>query len=152
MDEIQVNIRLENVIIDNFSIKNPNHPTTNKSKGFVNYEFKFQFHIDEKINILIIQLLTDAIVKETEETILTSKISFHFKVSEINKVIKTNDETKELKIASDLLHMLINLIISTVRGIFIEKTKGTILQKELLPIIEPESLLKRFNKNPPQNV
>ena len=41
----------------------------------------------------------------------------------------------------------LNISISTLRGIILEKTKGTVLQKEFLPIINPKMLLEKPVEN-----
>ena len=69
---------------------------------------------------------------------------FHFHISNIEDFIEENDGNK--KVSGNLGATLISIAYSTARGIVIERTQGTFLNGTILPIIDPQELLKEVKE------
>ena len=72
---------------------------------------------------------------------MNTSTMFVFMINNIESVVK--HEKGSTQIDNNVLVILLNISISTLRGIIFEKTKGTVLQKEFLPIINPKMLLEK---------
>ena len=86
-----------------------------------------------------------AAINETKEEVLSIETLFFYKAENLNNYI-TEDKEKGWKFKDKrhlgLLTTLIGISISTMRGIMIEKSKGTLLDGKMLPIINPNTFIK----------
>jgi hypothetical protein len=79
----------------------------------------------------------------TEEAQGNFHFVFIFHIQNMEDLIdKSNDNTKELKVESSLGNALASITYSTSRGILMTRFQGTSLENFILPVINPNDLLK----------
>lgn len=118
--------------------------TEPKKKIKIGDDVKFDASLTFLPNIKTNEIVLDIFIKirYIEEKICTINTAFHFSVNEIDSLpVKENS----IKIPDELMKTLISLSISTLRGILIERGKGTIVEKLIIPPLDPNQLLP--NKN-----
>lgn len=98
---------------------------------------------------IIVKIEANAVVKETNEKIMEIETAFAYKIPELKSHVHevTNDgkkafEFKDSKNAG-LFTVLIGVSYSTMRGIVIERNRGTFLENIYLPIINPSIFTKK---------
>lgn len=76
------------------------------------------------------------IVKETSEEFAEINIEYLFDVKEFNAVIiPIEGKDGQYNILDDLIENIISISTSTTRGILFEKLRGTIVQKDIFPLL-----------------
>ena len=89
-------------------------------------------------NLIIVKL----VLLETKEDFAALKVESFFELKPFNNVIqKVNDN---FDIPDGILVNIATLSAGTVRGILFEKLKGTIVEKEVYPLIDINALFKQF--------
>ena len=111
------------------------------AKGLIEFQSNFNFRILEKEEKIVCTVDVKLVVLETKEEFAQIKVENFFNVNPFNEVVKKKSENN-YDIPNPLLHNLVSLSISTVRGILSEKLKGTIAQKEVYPLINLDNLFK----------
>ncbi len=147
MEETTFNLRLDNISVDNYSFKNPTKKFNIVKKGFVGFSFSFKFGVNFNSRNLEIKILLLGTIKETEEEILTSQVTFTYNIKELVDIVKIDDNSHEMSIPDEFLEVLISLSVSTFRGIIYEKNMGTLIQNEIIPIVDTKSMIKNMDKN-----
>lgn len=69
---------------------------------------------------------------------LCSRVFGHFMIDNLEDFILEEENA----VSSELSAILVGLVYSTLRGILFDRTKGTIFEGLLLPIIAPKALLQ----------
>jgi hypothetical protein len=73
--------------------------------------------------------------------LLNSKCSIIFEFTDEKDFLNFPEEGEPL-LKNDIISSILGITISTVRGILYEKTKGSELQKVLIPIINPKEIIE----------
>jgi len=118
-----------------------------KFKSDINFDFTIYkednviemfFHVRYALN-----LKREGGKEEEKIQILHSDIELDFLI----KDLEDNFQQKEEKEQKELLALLLGITISTARGIIYSHTKGHLINKLILPIINPSKLLNKKLKN-----
>lgn len=130
---------MEHIRVLNFQIKTPTK-VVKFVPGDDNINFKLSFGTalisDGDIAVAIINLTCE--VKKTEEEICWMEAHYFFPIKNTTGV-----ELRTLLNAEPGLQaQIIALAYSTLRGMLFERTRGTILQTELLPTVQPKDLIQ----------
>jgi len=106
------------------------------------------FHFDVNIEAGIFKFVTQVsyTLKATNTSLLEMENEIIFEIENIETVIKVVGEDK-LDIKDNFLTTLAGVSIGTTRGILSSKTKGNVLSKVPLPILNPEEVLKQMNQS-----
>jgi hypothetical protein len=137
---------LKSIETTNFVIKNP----TQKIESLKKLEIDFDVNPVVKYNIaqdcILILVEIKGLIKETQEEILHIKTAFVYHAIDLKKYMEEIEKTNVWKFLDSrnnaLLVTLIGVSLSTMRGILFEKTRGTILEKFNLPIMNPSDFVK----------
>lgn len=105
--------------------------------------FELAFNLDD--SLVKTDFVLHVSTKSKEEVELESAGAFHFvyvfHVANLNE-LAIPDENKEISLHGGLGNALASITYSTSRGILLARLKGTGLESFVLPVIDPNSLLK----------
>ncbi len=108
------------------------------------------FHIEEKRVQILLNIHTDAEVKvqqnEVQEvdSIGYFRIGFTFEIDNFDDLVKEDElGVKKLHVDGILMRHLLAIAYSTARGMILVKTRGTLLEGSILPIIDPNELMEK---------
>ena len=142
---ITLNLRFAEIKVSKYSQYDLENDFKKDEKPFVEFQSSFNFKILEKEERLSCLVTVVIIIIETKEEFAELKVENIFELKPFKDVIKSKSENS-YDIPDAVLHNLVSLSISTVRGILSEKLKGTIVQNEVYPLIDPTLLFN--NKKP----
>lgn len=111
-----------------------------KNDDIIEYQTDFAAIVLEKTEEIGIQTTIKLKIIEIDEIFCELKVESRFQVVPFNDIIVKND--KGYDIPDGLLVNFTAIILGTIRGILYEKLKGTILQNEVLPLIDINDLMK----------
>lgn len=116
-------------------------------KVLIEYQNTFQLKVIKESSEVAILSIIKLFLTETNELFAELKVECFFEVNPFDVAIKLKNNNSEFEVPNDLLIHLTSLSVGTVRGILHEKLKGTPLQNEVLPLINPKELLSKETKN-----
>ena len=115
--------------------------------GNSDFHIKFQYSIQYSKSDKIIIVKTDIVVEnDTSSRVITViggrlVVNFYFKIENLNDYL-THLEGDESQMDVSLAVNLVNVAYSTSRGLFFLKSRDTILEDLILPIVNPMDLIK----------
>lgn len=151
MEEIKkvfpkIEYKLTGIFTSKFNFNNP-------VKSFIAKPGISNYNIDPKVgcnidtNQFFVILNISSKIVETDETFFNSSTTFLFEMNNLKDIIEKNENNlvifKHKEQEERTLLSLISISYSTMRGIILEKGSGTILQTEILPIIDPNVFIKK---------
>lgn len=139
--ELTFNLRFAEIKLIKYSQFDLEQEFDLEAKGLIEFQSNFNFRIlskEEKIACIVDVKL---VINETKEEFAQIKVENYFNIEPFKEVVKEKSPNN-YDIPNPLLHNLVSLSISTVRGIISEKLKGTIAQREVYPLINLDNLLK----------
>ena len=142
---VNVTFKLSNIRTEHFFIRDPQKKFNSKKEVIVNYNINCTIPNQLLNNCVIVILRISANIIETEERICEIVTGFRYEIHSINN--KPIVEFEELDISEEIITTFVSISISTIRGILLEKTKGTILHKQMLPIIDPGKLVRDLKES-----
>jgi len=133
--ETTIRFRLAEVNTYYFQQNPPLKPFDQNNPSLIDYNLNFALPNKIEDNRVSIICKIEALIKETLERIGEIQTEFKFEIDSINdKPIKSSEK---IGIPQDIITTFVSITISTMRGIMIEKFRGTLLQHQLLPVINP---------------
>lgn len=121
-----------------------------EGQGHVNFNVdpKVGFKVDSDLAFVTLNITASII--PTKEIFFKTSIVFTFAIVDLkniivekeNKILHFKHKTQE----DALILPLISISFSTARGIIMERYSGTVLQAELLPIVDPKVFIKPKTK------
>ena len=140
----KLDIRYANINVSKFSQFDLENEFDKEAKPLVNFNSNFQFKVFPDKEIITCIVSVNVSIIKTGESFCDLNVENDFEVKPLAKIVKTEEEGK-FDVPTEILRTIVSLSISTVRGILYEKTKGSIIQGEIYPLINPSSL---FEKKP----
>ncbi len=119
----------------------PTKPFDPDAKQVVDYNINptVQFHLEKEE--LIIVMDTTAVIKETQEELMQIEVMFGFEIKDLRNLIAPSGPDQKYGFKNPehakIFPVLIGLSYSTLRGIVLEKTRGTLLTKNFMPVVDP---------------
>lgn len=92
-------------------------------------------------NSVVVEIAVKYLFNERELLFLIASLTFKF--PEFNEIFEIKDDQILEKVT--IIPTMINVAIGTLRGMTASKTSGTFLRNFPLPLIDPNSLLKKQN-------
>lgn len=139
--ELKFSLRFAEIKLIKYSQFDLEQEFDTNAQALIEFQSNFNFRIlpeEQKIACIVdVKLL----ILETKEEFAEIKVENFFNIHPFNDLIIKNSENN-YDIPKPILHNLVSLSISTVRGILSEKLKGTIVQKEVYPLINLDKLFK----------
>ena len=116
----------------------------------VDYNINPIIKYDIKEDLILLIINVKAKITGTEENILDSETTFIYHAKDLKTFMEPLEDTNtwKFKDAKDdgLVVAILGISISTLRGMLYEKSRGTILELKLLPIVNPASFFVKNNK------
>ena len=139
--EIALSLRFAEIKVSKYSQFELEKNFNKENKPLVEFQSNFKFRIiedEEKVACLVTVKL---IIIETREEFSSLQVENIFEINPLKEIIKSKAENS-YEIPDSILHNLVSISVSTVRGILSEKLKGTFAQNEIYPLVDPVSLFK----------
>lgn len=149
-EEKEISISIKEIIELSFNQKPL--PSSIKEEDLANeiaLGLSFRFNVDFDKETFKFNSVVSYTLKETNSILLELESEIVFEINNITSVVKATDQD-ELNIDNDILITLAGVSIGTTRGILSTKTKGNILSKFPLPILNPQEVLKEMNQSQDQ--
>jgi hypothetical protein len=105
----------------------------------------FDFSINTEKELFDFNTLIRYLIEGTEEPILELETLIRFHVINLQSVV-SNSENGQLDIDDNFLSTLMGVCIGTSRGILSNNTKGTVMSKYPLPLLNPSDILNDIKK------
>lgn len=107
----------------------------------IDFGINIKLNLEEEIFILTVMVKYNYDIKGVSNNVLELTSENQFKVLDLKNliIIKSNGDFED---KANLLPTLLGLSISTIRGMLVVKTAGTILANPPLPIVNPTEILK----------
>lgn len=138
---ITFNLRFTDIKVSKYSLFDLEKDFKKDNEPLVEFQSNFQFRVIESEEKLACLVTIKLVIIETREEFAELKVENIFEIKPFKDVIKSKSEDS-YDIPDTILHNLISLSVSTVRGILSEKLKGTVAQNEVYPLVDPSSLFK----------
>lgn len=133
----EINIKLQSVLLSDFHVEK-DIDTKDLVPANYNYDFTINFNIS-KSEAKIETTLTVVICADKTQSKKIGKI-----VATGTYLLKELDEilNQQKGIPNDILTIFMGSLISTTRGMLLIKSKGTILEGAIIPLINPATFFK----------
>lgn len=139
--KLDLKVRFESYKILNFNYQEPPIVKSNLKRTDFKLDFKTDIKAGLHENTIGIKLGVNVqLKKEKLLPVAFIEVEYVYKVLGLNKI--PHDE-KGISIPGEFLTTLISLSYSTTRGVLLAKGTGTVLEKAILPIIDPHLLLPK---------
>jgi hypothetical protein len=115
-----------------------------KKEDAIEYQSEFNLKVLEESSSILIETTLKLKVLELEKYFGELKVATTFHISPFEKIIKQDNDSHQ--IPDLLVANLFSIVTGIVRGILFEKLRGTVLQDEILPLIDINKLVG-VNKN-----
>uniref|UniRef100_UPI00404A92AE hypothetical protein n=1 Tax=Gelidibacter sp. TaxID=2018083 RepID=UPI00404A92AE len=142
---ITLNLRFAEIKVIKYSQFDLEKDFKKDDKPLIEFQSNFQFKVlelEEKISCLV---SVSIVMIETKEEFAELKVENVFEIKPFKDVVMSKIKNS-YEIPNEILHNLVSISISTVRGILSEKLKGTIVQNEVYPLINPASLFENIKQ------
>jgi|SRR5690554_2276918 len=113
----------------------------NIDKHSLNIRYDTQFNLDDKLIKAVIKVEVAAISEGEEIGRGHFELVFIYHVENLNQLAK--NEGDKLVVNGGLSSSLASITYSTTRGVLMTRFQGTILRNFILPVINPNNLLKK---------
>jgi hypothetical protein len=145
-----ISYKLRGFATPQFSYTHPSGHFNLNEPDFVSFYANPQIGYQVENKTIVVDFSIDISLKNTEEKVAHIQTLFHYQVDNLNECIEVNGNVIK-DTHPDFGKFLITITgasYSTMRGIISEKFRGTILDRALLPIIDPSQFFKP--PDPPQ--
>ncbi len=139
-NQISLNLRYSKINVLRYSQYDINSFDFTK-EALIEYQSSFQIKIIQETSEIAILSTVKLVITETKELFAELKVENFFELKPFDIAVKLKDNKTEFEIPNDLLTHLTSLVVGTIRGILHEKLKGTLLQKEVFPLINTKELV-----------
>ncbi len=137
-------MKFDGIKIINFSQSNLELEYKKDNKPTVEFRTDFAFGVFPEDSKLGCMLTIKVLLPELNEEFAELKVEFRFKVKPFNELVTTKDDDS-YEIPDALMHNLASISLSSARGILFEKLRGTALQNEIFPLVNPANLFAKKN-------
>lgn len=118
----------------------------------INHSFQVGFDLSFNLDDLLVktdfnfEIVTESESDQTEEAKGVFHFAFVFRVENLKDLIDIKKESRENIIDSGLANAVASITYSTSRGILMVRFQGTAFKNFILPVIDPNELLKMEKK------
>lgn len=116
------------------------------------HNFVFNLIVNTNREIKLIRLIIEVNINHADEerrptnpaASFTTEFIYH--IDNMEEVVRFDEETKGATLNGELAVTLTSISYSTLRGVVLMRTQGTVLDGVILPIIDPKKLVASINK------
>lgn len=141
-EEQSFSFRLKEVNEFDFFINNAIDELANNEydPDLLNFSFNFSFRYDTDQDEFGILTSVSYLYGEEKNEYLKANIEVIYEIHQLKD--KLNEEEEYFALPEKFLASLLGIAFSTVRGMIISRSKGTIWERKYLPIINPTQILR----------
>jgi hypothetical protein len=133
--ETSVTFRISKIQTLKFSLECLEEPEKFNEKN-VAFEFSWKYDLSEKAKTIGITLIVNIFSEPSKkEKVSQLGVRVEFEVMNFEEIIKISDQN--FNIPDIVIETFISIAYSTVRGILVAKTEGSVLSNVYLPVIKP---------------
>jgi len=136
----QFSYRLKSINILSFNFNGINLIDKKSKPPFLKYNLEIKSGSNKENKAVIIVAIITTYFNKDNEPYSKLSIEYIFDIKDPNNLIFQEEEPN---IPYDLMLTFISIAISTSRGILFEKGRGTLMQQEPLPLIDPTRFIKK---------
>lgn len=145
-DKISFDLRFVEIKVLKYSQFDVERQFDPKATPLVEFQSNFQFRVIPQDQMVGCQVTVKLIIIETKEEFAELKIENLFEIKPFDSIIKAVSPGN-FEIPDGIIITIASISASTVRGILFEKLKGSIVQREVYPLIDIASLLAESKKS-----
>jgi hypothetical protein len=136
---VQVNLKVKIVSITLKSFKAEKSENKDTNPNPLTYEFKVTFQPNPSAKTLLINIITKVFTEETKQTQVGEiEAEGLFSLENMEDILTQFSGNMPIGVYATFLGVLL----STVRGIILVKSEGTIIEGNLIPIINPMDIIR----------
>ncbi len=135
-------MKIDGIKIINFSQSNLELEFEKGFKAKVEFRTDFAFGVFPDTSKLSCLLTIKVLLPELNDEFAELKVEFSFKIKPFNEIVINKGENA-FEIPDTLMHNLASISLSSARGILFEKLRGTVLQNEIFPLVNPANLFEK---------
>lgn len=141
--EIQISLEIASITEEGFTPVRIDCVPGKDAKNHMKVSTQILTEVDSKNHLIKIH---SAVKYQVQDVIVLSlAICVAYRVSPFNELISVDREKKQISFSADFIPTLLSTTYDTLRGVFYEKTKGTIMSDFSVPLSSP-SMLASFNR------
>lgn len=140
--KLESKVRILDIKITQFSQFNITTNFDVSKSPLVEFQTSLNYKAIENEEKVVCFLNVKIKIIETNEYFAELKSEIIFNVTPISNVVRNVNDNQEID--TQLLHDITSLSISTIRGVLFEKLKGSIIQKEIYPLIDLSKLFPKI--------
>ena len=142
-----INIRIKEINQCSFNLNQKSLPKDEIEIGKnLSIGLGFNFNVDFENNLFHFFTLISYKNHKSEESVLELETEIIFELNDLKHVVKKQKTPGDLNINDDFMITLAGVAIGTSRGVLASNTKGTLLSKFPLPILNPKEIIDNINK------
>lgn len=141
----EILIRIKEIKEHSFNLKSFSNLTEDLVFGKniqMGIAFKFDANLEEDIFHFFTLIKYKTIIEDVEQILVELETEIIFEVKDLSKVVKKLEDEDQMNIDDDFIKTMAGVAIGTTRGMLASNTKGSVLSKFPLPILNPEEILK----------
>lgn len=145
----EITFSLRKIDTKYFNLRSPLREFDKSQSEIIRYHLNLGFPGSSPEGNLSLFVKVVAEIIETEEVVCEILTEFMYHIVSFNK--KPITDLNEIKLPFDVVTTFVSIAISTIRGILIERSRGTILEYQFMPLFNPTKLaenLKLSKENP----
>jgi hypothetical protein len=144
VEEIAFNMRLLGIKVVQFSQFDVSTDYDKNAYPLVEYQSDFNFNVVENEDRVVCTIVVTIRIIETQENFAQLTTEFNFEVLPLDKLVVKRDNVVDIN--NNLLYTVGSIAISTVRGILVEKLRGSIIQNDVYPLMDLVQLFQQSNQ------
>lgn len=145
-DSLTFNMRFDEIKIIKYSQFDLEKEFDINAIPLAEFQSNFKFRVIENEEKLACLATVKIVINETKEEFAELRIENFFEINPFKDIFKSNAQDG-FEIPDGIIINVASVSASTMRGILFEKLKGTIVQKEIYPLIDMTTLLLNKKKN-----
>ena len=134
-EEITFNLKFKDIKVTKFSQFELLEQIDESRFPLVEFQTQFDFKVIDNEEVIISVVTVKIKVLETNEYFAELIVETSFIVTPLN-TIATKTENGAYDVKKIVLYNIASVSLSTIRGILFERLKGSIIQKEIYPLID----------------
>ncbi|MEO6302142.1 MAG: hypothetical protein ABIP51_03110 [Bacteroidia bacterium] len=138
---------LKSIQVNRYAYTLPKIKIVNVDNILFDYNITPVIRYNIKESLILVFIKSEIVVKETKEKIVDSEFVFVYSTKNLESFMESTPDEQIWKFKDPknegLIVTLIGVSLSTTRGMLFEKTRGTIAEGAPLPIMNPQTFIKK---------
>lgn len=135
-------MRFKGIKVLKFSQFDLEKELTSLNEPSVEFKTTIQFRVIPQEDVLACLLSVRLVLLETKEDFAELKVESFFEIKPFNEVIKKAGD--KFDVPNEIAINVVSSSANTVRGILFEKLKGTLVEKEIYPLVDADLLFNNL--------